>query len=50
MMLRFFKHEGEIQETSGTFFETDKQFVSPRMNLNIEPSPGGTPFSALAAR
>lgn len=48
--IRFFRHEGEIQETSGTFFETDKQFVSPRMNLNIELSPGEALFSALAAR
>ncbi|OHB74224.1 MAG: hypothetical protein A2W17_02155 [Planctomycetes bacterium RBG_16_41_13] len=46
----FFRHEGEIQDTSGTFLETDKQFVSPGVNLNLEYSPGEAVFSALAAQ
>ena len=48
--VEFFRHEGEIQETSGRFFETDKQFVSPALNVNLEYSPGEAVFSALAAR
>ena len=48
--IKFFRHEGEIQDTGGTFLETDKQFVSPRMNLNLEISPGEAVFSALAAQ
>lgn len=48
--IKFFRHEGEIQDTGGTFLETDKQFVSPRMNLNLEFSLGEAVFSALAAQ
>ena len=48
--IEFFRHEEEIQSTEGIFFEVDKQFVFPKVKMNLELDVGDAIYSTLAAQ